>query len=73
MAADTPAASRNFSGSRLREYREKRGMTQLQVAVAIGKTPGTVYNWEAGKSVPDAEDLGKLETLLGVRIDKLFE
>lgn len=36
-------------GKRLRQERERLGMTRLEVASATGFTENTVYNWENGK------------------------
>jgi transcriptional regulator with XRE-family HTH domain len=33
--------------------RERVGLTQLQVAVALGKTPGTISNWERRAKTPE--------------------
>lgn len=34
----------------LKELRAKKGMTQAQLAKAIGVSPGNVGDWETGKS-----------------------
>ncbi len=36
--------------SRVKELRERRKMTQRQLATIIGKTETTVRNWEHGRS-----------------------
>ncbi len=39
----------NFElGNRLRELREKRGLTQAQLAVRIGVESVTISKWECG-------------------------
>jgi transcriptional regulator with XRE-family HTH domain len=74
MAPRKPVAKTAFSKAKLRQLREAKEMTQLQVAVATGNTPGTVYTWEAeGKSVPHADELPGLARVLGCSIDDLFE
>jgi transcriptional regulator with XRE-family HTH domain len=35
----------------LREWREARGFTQLDIAFGLGITPTTVANWETGDSM----------------------
>ncbi len=40
---------------RLREYRERSGLTQKQFAREIKKSVGTIQSWEAGDSYPNAE------------------
>lgn len=39
-------------GKHLRTVRMDRGMLQREVAAVIGVSPGTVYNWERGRSWP---------------------
>ena len=38
----------------IRELREEHGWTQLELAIKLGVTPVTVYNWERGKYEPGA-------------------
>lgn len=40
---------------KLREYRERSGLTQKQFAREIKKAVGTIQSWEAGDSYPNAE------------------
>ena len=39
-------------GSRIREYRIKKGLSQPQLAALLGVTKNAVTNWEAGASRP---------------------
>jgi transcriptional regulator with XRE-family HTH domain len=41
----------------LRLAREARGLTVAEVAERAGVTPMAVYNWEAGRSRPRAQNL----------------
>jgi DNA-binding XRE family transcriptional regulator len=67
-------ADKRFSGDLLRSFREKAGMTQLALAVAIDVTPGTIHNWESGKATPDAKGLMKIKTVLRLNaIDDLYQ
>ena len=52
------------SGNQIRSFRKKRGLTQSQLAEAIGETRQTVYKYETGivKTVP----LPKLEKIASV-------
>ena len=60
-------------GSRIREYRLLRGMTQQDIADALGESSGRViYNWEKGIGRPDCDKLAKLCDLLGVSADELI-
>ena len=41
-------------GSRIKEYRLQKGMTQQDIADALGESSGRViYNWEKGIGRPD--------------------
>lgn len=42
---------------RLAEFRERKHMTQQEVAVIAGVSPKTEWNWEQGKSYPNATQL----------------
>jgi transcriptional regulator with XRE-family HTH domain len=60
-------------GSRIREYRLLRGMTQQDIADALGESSGRViYNWEKGIGRPDCDKLARLCDLLGVSADELI-
>jgi transcriptional regulator with XRE-family HTH domain len=55
----------------LREWREARGFTQLDIAFGLGITPTTVANWETGRSQPRARYLRALADYLGVSMDDI--
>ena len=38
----------------VRELRQRMGLSQSQFALRFGLPPGTLRNWEQGRSVPDA-------------------
>ena len=50
----------------IREFREARGLTQLELANKLGITPVSVYNWERGQHMPTAVQLRALARALGV-------
>lgn len=54
----------------LREARQAKLMSQYQVAVALGTTQSSVYNWEAGKSNPYPRHQKALSSLLGIDVHK---
>lgn len=59
-------------GARIKEYRLLRGMTQQEIADALGESSGRViYNWEKGTGRPDCDKIAKLCDLLGVSADEL--
>lgn len=59
-------------GNNIRDLRKKRGMTQEQLAQAMGVTVGAVYKWEAEKCVPDIAIIMELADLFGVSVDVLL-
>lgn len=55
----------------IRELREAAGLTQLQLANALGITPGAVYSWERGRNEPKASQLRALARFFGVSMDDI--
>jgi len=47
-------------GTAIRKYRQKAGLTQAQLAIALGLAPTSIYRYEAGVSMPDVGALQKL-------------
>ncbi|MBE6965956.1 MAG: helix-turn-helix transcriptional regulator [Ruminococcaceae bacterium] len=58
---------------KIKELRERAGMTQTALAETIGTTQACVAGWEAKTSVPRTDKLPKLAKVLGCSIDELFE
>ena len=58
-------------GSRLRQYRKDRKMTQQELADALGVSNKSVSRWESG-GYPDVALLGPLAAALGVTVDDLL-
>ena len=56
----------------MRAMREKKDMSQEQVAQDVGVQRTTVAMWESGKSRPRAELLPKLAKLFGCSIEELL-
>ena len=52
--------------------REKRGITQAELADSLCVTQGAISQWETGKSFPRAELLPKLADILGCTVDELL-
>ena len=52
-------------GAKIRQYREQLGMSQRQLAFALGLDPSAVCLWESGKSVPTVQNLYRLADILG--------
>lgn len=55
----------------IKRFRKERGLTQEQLAEALGVTVGAVYKWENGRSTPEISMLLQLADLFGVSLDAL--
>ncbi len=55
----------------IEELRKERGWTQLELAVKLGITPVTVYNWERGKTEPTASRFRQIAQVFGVSMDDI--
>ncbi len=56
----------------LKELRQAARLTQLEVAMRLGVTPGTVYAWERGTREPRGRQLQELAKLYGVSADDIW-
>jgi len=52
--------------------RERQGLTQKQLATAIGVYPSTICMWEAGERKPSSDKLPELAKILACSIDDLY-
>lgn len=57
----------------LRPLRQQAGLTQVQVAKALGVVRTAVSMWETTDTYPRCEMIPALATLLGCTIDDLFQ
>ena len=63
----------SFVGEQIKKYRNIKGMTQQDIADALGESSGRViYNWEKGIGRPDCDKLARLCDLLEVSADELI-
>lgn len=58
---------------RIRELRERIGISQSELARRMGVKHTSVIQWETGKAMPAAAKLPKLALILRVEIGDLFE
>ena len=58
-------------GERIREARQREGLTQLELANAISSSPNLVSSWERDKSEPSLRNLLHLSVVLNARPDDL--
>ncbi len=56
----------------IRDYRRKAGLTQEQLAEAMGITGASVSKWENGQSAPDLAMLLELADYFGISVDALL-
>ena len=68
---DTSTYSGRFA-ARLKELREKAGLSVEQLAERSGIPKRTLYNWESGIRQPLFKQLPQLAESLRVKIGKLF-
>lgn len=57
---------------KIRRYREERGLTQQELAKAIGKSFRTIQSWERGESFPNAEAIWNLCEFFGTDANDLL-
>lgn len=57
---------------RLREYREKIGLRQVDVAKKMNVDQAAVSKWESGETRPSRKYHKKLSKLYGVTVDELL-
>ena len=56
------------TGTTIRQLRERRGMTQAELAEVIGVSSKTVSKWETAKGLPDISLLQPLAKALGISV-----
>lgn len=56
----------------LREIRESRGLSPVELAADLGVSLATIYNWETGRSEPRASVLRQLAEVLDVRMEEIY-
>ena len=57
---------------RLKDLRKEKGMTQIELATALGVSSGTVAMWETGKRKPSFEMFEKLTEVFDKRINYIL-
>ena len=59
-------------GKFIAEKRKEQGMTQMQLAEALGITDRAVSKWETGRSLPDASIMLELCKILKITVNELL-
>lgn len=55
----------------MRCLRQKRGMTQQELAVLLGVSVSAIQKWERGQAEPNARTLQRMADIFGVSMDEL--
>lgn len=63
-----PRGTPGFSGSRLREAREVRGMTGVALSEVLGVSPQAIHNYESGRSTPSPSVTEKMSAALNLPV-----
>ena len=62
-----------LDGEKLREWRERKGIAQWELADELGITPGFLSTIETGKRGVSIETLEKISKRTGISADDLIE
>jgi len=57
---------KNMIGKYLRDLRRRRGMSQQELALALGVSKQTISNWEVGRKIPRMKTVEKIANIFGV-------
>ena len=69
---DADLIVRNRIGDILIECRKEKGLTQAELAKAIGSSPTTVATWEQKKSLPSVDQLYRLARFYNKTISYMY-
>lgn len=61
-----------ITGSTIKQLRERKSLTQTQLAELLGVTAKAVSKWETGKGLPDITLIQPLSLALGVSVPELM-
>lgn len=56
----------------IKKVREIAGLTQIQLAEAVGISQSAIALWEAGRTMPRADKLSQLAKVLNCTVDELL-
>ena len=57
----------------LKEYRERKGLTQNELGVLVGVTQGAIAQFENGSSLPNIKTAVRIAEVLGVTCEQLVK
>lgn len=58
---------------KLKELRQSKKLTQIEIATELEVSRTTVSMWESGSALPRADKLIKLADILGCTVDELLK
>ena len=58
--------------NKLHNMRKSKGLTQTEVAIAVGVKPNTISQYELGKRTPNIHLLKKIAKVLDCKIEDLI-
>ena len=61
-----------MSGLRIKQYRERNGYSQEELAGFLGVTRRTISRWEQNKSKPNVDELSRIAKFIGVTEEELI-
>src|SRR5882762_7239812 len=71
MITDTDEATRKLIGERIAKAREAAGLNPSELSREIGVSRAAVAQWEVGKTEPNARNLRKIASVVGVTLEWL--
>jgi transcriptional regulator with XRE-family HTH domain len=63
----------HFSGTKLRQLRENRGLSREYFAHQTGRSFNSIVSYELGRSFPKPDTLAAMAFALGVPMEALFD
>jgi transcriptional regulator with XRE-family HTH domain len=71
MITDSDEATRKLIGERIAKAREAAGLNPSELSREIGVSRAAVAQWEVGKTEPNARNLRKIASVVGVTLEWL--
>ncbi len=62
-----------FNGNKMIKIRRSKRLSQQEIADYLEVNQSTIFKWESGLSLPNANQLQLISQILDVDIDVLFE
>ncbi len=69
---DINMVDKKYLGEKIRFYRNKAALTQIELAERLHISFQAISSWECGNTLPDIENICELASVLGVSLDALL-